>query len=188
MVQALESVIQFVNDTFAGKEMQIKHFQKTLERVIMQNPNADQSFQIAAYSHDIERWFRDPSHQVPENYLDIDFLRYHQEKWAEIIKDFLIQHGYSTDVDIDRVVHLISKHEQGWDTDQNILMNADSASFLETNAYIFIEKKAKEEWYEKVKEKIDWMYNRISDPQIKKQCQQLYLQHIENLKKICNKQ
>lgn len=55
MVQALESVIQFVNDTFAGKEMQLKHFEKTLERVIIQDPNADLSFQIAAYSHDIER-------------------------------------------------------------------------------------------------------------------------------------
>lgn len=61
------------------------------------------------------------------------------------MKNFLIQHGYSTHVNIDRVVHLISKHEQGGDTDQNILMNADSASFLETNAYTFIEKKAKEE-------------------------------------------
>ena len=61
------------------------------------------------------------------------------------MKDFLIQHGYSTDVDIARVVHLICKHEQGGDTDQNILMNADSASFLETNAYTFIEKKAKDE-------------------------------------------
>ena len=55
MAKALESVIQFVNDTFAGKETQIKHFQKTLERVIIQNPDADLSFQIAAYSHDIER-------------------------------------------------------------------------------------------------------------------------------------
>jgi hypothetical protein len=62
----------------------------------------------------------------------------------------------------------------GGDESQNALMDADSVSFLETNAESFVTKKILTEGYEKVKSKLDWMYNRIHSENAKKEAQKNY--------------
>lgn len=82
---------------------------------------------------------------------------------------------------IKTVNHLISKHELGGDADQNLLKDADSLSFFETNAEKFATEFIKELGKEKIKQKFDWMYERISSPQAKEWAKPMYEKYIKLL-------
>lgn len=173
-----EKVIQFVDESFGGKQK--PHFERTVfwfEKFIS---NIGEAERIAAYGHDIERAFRDPNKTVPENYLDPEFLKNHQDGGAEIIANFLKNENAPNEI-IEKVKHLISKHEVGGDTDQNALMDSDSISFFETNAEMFVNKKAPIEGYKNVKEKLDWMFNRISTEEHKNFARENYEKWIKEL-------
>lgn len=163
--------IEFVDKSFGGKQK--PHFERTVYWIEKFIPDATEAHRIAAYSHDIERAFREEGNTIPEDYLDRDFLRNHQEKGAEIIYNFLKSENANQNL-IEQVKHLISKHELGGDLEQNALMDADSVSFFETNAEMFVTKKAPIEGKEKVKEKLDWMFNRISKEEHKNFAQENY--------------
>lgn len=75
---------------------------------------------------------------------------------------------------IENVVHLVSRHEWGGDEDQNLLRDADSASFLETNAEGFVTRKAQVEGYEKIRKKLDWMFDRIGSEERKEHVRENY--------------
>lgn len=160
-----EKVVAFVDTSFHNV-LQKRHFERTVfwfERFL---PGLTEAHRIAGYAHDSERAFRDETKKVPQNYLDADFLKYHCEKGAEIIGMFLFKNGAS-EADIEKVKHLISGHECGGDLEQNALMDADSVSYFETAVEMFVSKRASIQGYEKIKEKLDWMFNRISIPERK---------------------
>lgn len=161
-------VVKFVNEAFrrAGDDHGIKHFERTVFWLRQLRPDADEAFGIAAYSHDIERAFRNQEvwsmqKRSDKGFRDEDFLRIHQERGAEIIGEFLQKRGAGEDM-IARVKRLISKHEVGGDDEQNMLKDADSLSFFENNIPHFLTKKVAELNKEKVKAKFDWMFNRIT--------------------------
>ncbi len=81
---------------------------------------------------------------------------------------------------INKVVHLIRGHEVGGDNNQNILMDADSLSFVENNADIFLSR-YDELGYNKIREKFDWMFNRISDKKRKEIARPYYEDMIKKL-------
>jgi len=156
----------FVMKSFAekGKPHQMKHFDHTVHWITILKPNADDALLIAAVSHDIERAYR--KDDMLENYGKLDysddrFIGPHQIRGAQIIADFLKSQGAQALL-IERVSHLVSKHEVGGDEDQNILKDADSISFFECNADRFISHKVKQVGKEKVKAKFEWMFNRIT--------------------------
>ncbi|MFA7000101.1 MAG: DUF4202 family protein [Candidatus Paceibacterota bacterium] len=153
-----EKVVEYVANSFKGKQ---SHFERTvywLEKIL---PNITDTERIAAYSHDIERAFRDNSKPTPDSFCDEFYLRYHPEKGAEIIGEFLIKNGADNET-INKVKHLVSTHEVGGDYEQNALMDADAISFFETNAQNFVRERTKIESKAKIKEKLDWMFNRIN--------------------------
>jgi hypothetical protein len=98
---------------------------------------------------------------------DPKFFRDHEEKWAEIIWDFL-NDIWAQESFIHEVKNLVARHEEGWDTDQNILQAADSISFFEDQELPNIEKMLKKEttldWIAKIKAKVNRMYERIKIP------------------------
>ncbi len=132
-----ELVIDYI-DTSYGRH--IPHFERTVFWLEKFLPNFGEAERIAAYAHDIERAFRDETKKAPEDYLNIEFLRNHEEGGAEIMRKFLTKHNASNEL-IETVVHLISRHEEGGDEAQNALMDADSVSFFETNVENFVRKK-----------------------------------------------
>ena len=156
-----EKTVGFVNNTFLNKN--IKHFELTVYYLDQFLPNITEGQKIAAYSHDIERANREKDEMYMKSYLDPAGLKHHQEKGAEIVADFLKTEG-ADDIIIEKVKHLVSHHEEGGDAEQDALMDADSVSFFETNAEMFVNKKAPTEGYKKVKEKLDWMFSRIKSP------------------------
>ena len=163
-----KKTVEYVNSAFEGKN--VKHFERTVYWIEKFIPNTTEAQKIAAYSHDIERGvmkgrFRD--------YLNGDFLKQHMDDGARIMGDFLKSNG-ADDTVIQEVKHLISKHEFGGDAEQNTIMDADSVSYLETNAEMFVTKRVKEDGYQKVKDKLDWMYNRISTKERKSLAKENY--------------
>jgi len=174
-------VVQFVNSTFKGK--QVKHFERTVFwfEHLLQRPLTEPE-KIAAYSHDIERGFRKPldSNQSLPDYTGQDFLKHHQQEGAKIMAAFLTERDMN-DGDIELVKHLIEKHEQGGDDLQNTLKYADSVSFFETNVKDFVEKKAITEGYERVRVKLDWMFDRTTSDVAKKVAEPFYQRWIKEL-------
>ena len=76
---------------------------------------------------------------------------------------------------------LVSKHEIGGNDDQNLLKDADSISFFETNVDYFVSMAVSEIGKEKVKDKFDWTFNRITSDKAKQFAQQLYQEAIKKL-------
>ena len=82
---------------------------------------------------------------------------------------------------IERVKMLVSRHEEGGNDDQNLLKDADSVSFFETNISLFLTKHVQDVGKEKVREKFDWMYNRITSEKAKQIARPWYKEAIKNL-------
>jgi len=176
---------QFVIDSFTklGKTSQIKHFEKTVYWIKHLKADADEALLISAIAHDIERAFRkqdvkDKKHS--HSYADPAFFRPHEERGAEIMAEFLRKEGAEQKL-IDRVKMLVSKHEEGGNDDQNLLKDADSISFFENNVSTFLTKHVFEVGKEKVKEKFDWMFNRITSEKAKQIARSWYEEAIKKL-------
>lgn len=175
-----ESVIDFVDQSY-GRH--IPHFERTVFWIEKFLQNCGEAEKIAAYAHDIERAFRPVDKKEPNDYLDIDFLRMHEEWGAEIMRKFLTE-KWAPDELVQKVAHMISRHEEWGDELQNALMDADSVSFMETNVENFVMKKVVIQWYESIKAKIDWMYNRIHSVEAKKEAQKNYEYWTSELEKV----
>jgi len=176
---------QFVFDSFnkAEKPSQIKHFVQTVHWLKILSPDADEALLVAAIAHDIERAFRLKDvleKKTSAGFTSIEFYRPHEERGAEIIADFL-KHQNVDDGFIERVKKLVSRHEEGGDDDQNLLKDADSVSFFETNVSLFLGEKVKEDGKDKVKQKFDWMFDRITSEKAKQIAQPFYDKAISDL-------
>jgi len=68
---------------------------------------------------------------------------------------------------IDKVKMLVLKHEEGGNDEQNLLKDADSISFFENNVPIFLTEQVAKKGKDKVKEKFNWMFNRITSEKAK---------------------
>lgn len=173
---------KFVERAFGKNGM--KHFRRTVFWVKKLCPEADEAMLIAAISHDLERAFRKDSighaKDSEKGFLDNEHLKIHQKDGARIIYDFLIEKG-ADKIFASRVMGLVEAHEVGGNKEQNILKDADSISFFENNAGHFVEEKARRLGREKVKEKFDWMFNRITSKKAKKISRHWYERAIKEL-------
>jgi len=141
MTELFNRTREFVKESFKN-EAQMLHFDRTVYWLQYLKPDADEAFLIAAIGHDIERAFRPARAEVGntrKSFLDEDHLTVHQEGGARILGDLLTRNSASEEM-VEKVKHLVFKHEVGGDTDQNLLMDADSLSFVENNAQIFLSK------------------------------------------------
>ncbi|MBW2993145.1 DUF4202 domain-containing protein [Candidatus Woesearchaeota archaeon] len=187
MPNLYKKVEKFVVDSFTkpNKVYQIKHFLRTAYWIKKLKPNADESLQIAAVAHDIERALRreDMHKKKLKGYAGKEFLRPHQERGAEIIGDFLKKQGADKKL-INKVKMLISRHEEGGNKEQNLLKDADSISFFENNVSFFLTEKVPEVGKAKVKEKFDWMFSRITSRKAKKIAKPWYEKALRDLESI----
>lgn len=174
-----KKVVKYVDISFKGKSPHLERTVYWIEKLI---PTATEVHKIAAYAHDMERAFRNPGKVMPESFLDQFYLKDHPEEGAKIMGKFLEKNG-ANKATINKVRRLISKHEVGGDEEQNALMDADSISFFETNAQHFVKERTSYESYEKIKEKLDWMFNRISREEHKKFARENYENWSKELEK-----
>ena len=171
---------EFVLSSFAAVENQLVplHLTRTVDWLLKLEPLADEALLTAGVTHDIERAFREEAVYekmfLSENaFRDEAFLDYHQQRSAGIIDKFLA--SITCPVDLrSKVKHLIAHHETGGDPESNLLKDADSLSFFQTNVDLFVTVKVRESSPEKVKRKFDWMFERISGIDAREYCRPLY--------------
>ncbi len=181
-----QDIERFIIDSFtkSGDARGIPHFKRTVYWLKKLKPAADEAMLIAAIAHDIERAFRTKSDELvkksEKGFRDNFFLKYHPKKGAEIIGEFLEKKGADKKL-VNRVKMLISKHEVGGNRDQNLLKDADSVSFFENNAEHFVTKKVQDTSKVKVKEKLDWMFERITSQDAKKLAEPWYKKAVKKL-------
>ena len=168
----LEKVIEYVDGLFANDknfEMIKEHFERTVFWVKELNPNADEAMLIAAYSHDVQRAFKELSfvEMFKDKELnDPEILEHHQSEGARIMWVFLFGQGYG-ELSAQRVYDMISRHEDGGSEESNLIKDADSISYFETIAIAHIAH-AKELGKEKIKRKLEYMHHRITSGEAKK--------------------
>jgi hypothetical protein len=139
------------------------HAQLVLKWVLKLKPDANEALQISAIGHDIDRAITGITEKDLTDYSNINkFKKEHGIRSANFVVDILKTHNYPEDI-IEETRHLIENHEFGGDENSNILMNADSLAYFEYNIPSYLKRNGKE----RTKDKIKFMYNRLS-PEAKK--------------------
>jgi len=168
-------------DSYGSDIIGPQHLKRTAEWVRELRPDADEALLIAALCHDIER-AKSHAEGEPNTRLDNitgdDYLTYHQERSARIMREFLVQVGADPDF-TDRVAYLIAKHEVGGDDDQDLLKDADSISFLENNIDLFLEHVVHMIGHDEMLRKFQWMYDRITSKEAEAVARPLFLDAME---------
>lgn len=180
-------VRQFVIEAFTNAHNldDIKHFERTVYWLKQLKSDADEALCIAAFAHDIERAFRETTSDsmagiYAKGFRDEELLTYHQNKGAEIIANFLKEQN-APDKLIERVKILISKHEEGGNEEQNLVKDADSVSYFENQIEHFLTKKVAEVGKDKVREKFQWMFDRITSKKAKEIAMPMFKDAINRL-------
>jgi hypothetical protein len=183
-------VEKFVVEMFgkANDDLGIKHSLRTAYWLKELKNDADESFLTAAVAHDIERAFRDAKEynhikNDKDGYKSESHLLHHQNEGANIISKYLEKIGAESEF-IGRVVMLVSNHEIGGNDDQNLLKDADSISFFENNVEHFLTKHVEEKGVEKVKEKFQWMFERIDSEKARQIVEPWYKEAMDKISNI----
>lgn len=130
-------------------------------------PEASAELKFAALVHDAERFFPGgPTSMPTDGFDDPDYLFAHSIRSADIVETWL--RGRPSPPDeafIKRVRRLILRHEIGGGWEADLLQAADLLSFLEVYDWLVVEW-ARSGIYsiEGVREKLDWMVERIRPP------------------------
>jgi hypothetical protein len=149
-------------------------------------PDASEALKIAALAHDIERISPPPPLErmvasSPRGWRDPEFLQRHSEKGAEIIAEVMSRRQAAPEM-IEQVKFLVAGHEFSGTREQNILKDADSVSYFESNIEEFLQLKVKTFGKEKVRAKFNWMYNRITSETARRIVEPWYRRALAQLK------
>lgn len=182
----VQEVQRWVEENFPrfGK---VEHLIRSAYWVKQLDPEIGEAVVIAAMAHDMERAFPGPdspslkSGYTPEEYQE--YLIEHSFRSAKIVGDFLRGQGADKGL-VEKVENLIKSHEFGGSYEQNLVADADSISFLEVTASLFIswipERRTKHE----VREKFILMYNRIKLPKAQELAKPFFEKAMEELEKV----
>jgi len=151
------SMIKEIISGSAFKEDPV-HSKLVHQNVLSLNPEADEALQIAALAHDIDRAIEERRIKE-EDYEDYNKYKHdHALQSAQVISEILRKIGYDHSF-IKKVKLLVEQHEIGKEGDDKILKEADSLTFFQYN-FPYYQKNNTEE---QIKNKIRFMYNRLSD-------------------------
>ena len=183
LTSMLEKVIEAVNESFKDKPIYIRHFEKTLDYLRIISPFPDEATEVAAYAHDWERGGK-KSDLTPyingKSLIDRETMVKHQKESADKLYNFLIDSGASEEF-AQKARSIVAKHEEGGFPEANDVKDADSLSYFEVVAEFHIGWVKKGVKKEQLREKFDFMYNRISSDFAKKMAEPMYRKAIEML-------
>ena len=153
------------------------HAENVLEWLLKLKPDADETLQIAALAHDIDR--ADERRKIQRSdFNDYDqFKAAHANNSAKILKEILHECRVEQSI-VDEACRLVNRHEIGGDPHSDLLKDADSISYFEVNMPLYFQR----EGYEETLKRCIWGYQRLS-PKMKKICQNITYSH-DSLDKI----
>ncbi len=119
------------------------HADNTLHWLLRLKPDADAALQLAALGHDIDR--ASPDKVQRRDFTDYDaFKAAHARHSAEILQELLTRHGVPAAV-VARTCELVRRHEVGGTPDADVLKDADSLSYFDTNLPLYLRREGEEE-------------------------------------------
>ncbi len=133
------------------------HSRNTLAWLLKLKPDADDSLQITALGHDIERAITE------RKVLRTDFTNFdefkvaHARNSAEILREIMLECGVQSRI-IEDVYCLVCNHETGGDQRADLIRDADSISFFEVNLPLYFERSS----YKETKRRCIWGFKRLS--------------------------
>ena len=134
------------------------HSKNTLQWLLRLKPGADEGLQIAALGHDIERAIEERKVKR-QDFVDYDaFKQAHARNSAGILRDLMLENGFSDSKFVDDVYTLVCRHEVGGDPRSNILKDADSLSYFDVNLPHYYQRDGREETLGRCL----WGYRRLS--------------------------
>ena len=135
-----------------------RHSKNTRAWVLRLKPEADIALQIAALGHDIERSMKELKIKR-ENYIDYnEFKMSHARNSAKVLDDLLSKYDLNEAIRY-KVSNLVTHHEFGGNSEENILKDADSISYFDVNLPFYFQRNSKGE----TAFRIMWGYQRLSD-------------------------
>ncbi len=168
------------------KDIEAEHMLRTSFWLREIYPEADEAFCIAAICHDIERLFplRERELKPPKTLNDNEsqeYLVWHGKRSAEFTEKLLREYGFDNEKELERIKTIISEHSFGGTKEKDFMRDADSISFLENNADMFIEKCQDKK---ALREKFDSEYNRLSSEKARGFAKLFYEEAIKKLEKL----
>ncbi len=177
--------------TYYGKSA--RHLLVAEAWLLCLKPDASEEMLIATLTHDMERAFpgEDSPKADPRNGVDDPAYNVaHSERSARIVSAYLREQGVAHE-NIAEVAQFIRQHEYGGTADENMLQAADSLSLLDVNIDYFLGMigATEKSWSaQSVREKFNWMYERIQVPRAKEWAHPLYAAAINKLAVVTLKQ
>jgi HD superfamily phosphohydrolase YqeK len=183
------NIVEVVRDWVKKNYTGDKHLIRAEYWLKKLKPDADEALVIAVITHDIERAFsegrRPPSPDVGgAKWDDQEYNLWHGKRSAEFIERFLLDNGVSDRDLINLIKELITYHEIGGDEQKDFIKDVDSISFLENNIDLFLSRIFQDASKEEIKEKFDYMYNRITSKKAKDLARPYYFKALEKLKRV----
>jgi hypothetical protein len=134
-----------------------RHAENTLEWLLKLDSQADQSLQIAALAHDIDR--ANEAQKIRRNdFSDYEaFKAAHAISSSTILQKILNECGVDRDV-ADEACRLVVHHETGGDSRSDLLKDADGISFFEVNLPLYYQREDPAE----TRRRCVWGYQRLS--------------------------
>jgi len=180
----MSQLTQKLSEFIKSKNIEPEHMLQTGFWLRKIYPEADEEMFIAAICHDIERLFplREGEVKPPKSLKDEDneeYLIWHGKRSAEFAEKLLREYGFDDEERLGRIKTLIAEHSFGGTKERDLIRDADSISFFENNAELFIQKNKDKN---ALKEKFDSEYDRISSPKAKEIAKPFYEKTIEKLK------
>jgi len=148
------------------------HAKNTLYWLLRLAPGSDENLKLAAFAHDIERAI--PERKIRrEDFINYDsFKMAHAMNSAKIIVHIMKKYNMP-DKDIRDVEYLVIHHEIGGCKRSDLIKDADSLSFFDTNLIFY----AKRNPIKEILRRCIWGYKRISP------CRRKFLYEIIRKKK-----
>jgi kynurenine formamidase len=127
------TVLERAQDWMADVHPHARHLERTLDWLLVLDPDASEATRIAAATHDVERAY--PDGDTPwdsaRDWDSADYNRWHQDRCADMIGPGLRDRGASGEL-ADAVARIVRVHEDGGWREADLVQAADSLSFLET--------------------------------------------------------
>lgn len=140
-----------------------RHLDRTLDWLLVLEPDASEALRLAAVMHDIERAF-EPDDVPPDRSdpVSSDYTTWHQERSARVAGEWLVfEQGAPAEL-ADEVRGLVRVHEVGGGVDADLLQAADSIAFLEIQVDLFLRMVADGRLSRDAAErKFRWMFDRL---------------------------
>ncbi|MDO6461196.1 DUF4202 family protein [Granulosicoccaceae sp. 1_MG-2023] len=145
MDKALQAAMNEIRRYIAGSSTpeDPAHADNTLHWLLKLKPDAGPALQLAALGHDIDR--ASPDKVQRRDFSDYDaFKAAHARHGAAILAELLCCHGLP-DALVQQCCDLVRQHETGGTAEADVLRDADSLSYFDTNLPLYLQREGEQE-------------------------------------------